>query len=167
MELEILPGIHIAIDKEDKKKVEGCTWYLRKNHLLTTIWNGKQRVTYTIGRFILLGYGYTFGENDFVCYKNKDTLDNRKENFIIQSRSEYMKGRKRKSYQSNYRPSLKTGLPYGVYRNKSGKGYTAKFKNKGKLWYLGYYKDPVSASIVVREKIISLVNENPFLNKLV
>jgi hypothetical protein len=152
IELEANSKIKILIDEEDKNLIEKHKWYLTpKNQSIITCFRIKgEKVTFTIGRFILSEYGYTFSKEDLVCYKDKNIFNNTKENFIIRNKSENNKHRKPSRWRRKVLP--KRDLPYGVYRCKRN-NYQATIRVGGKLKWLGRYKQIKDAQIAVENAL--------------
>jgi hypothetical protein len=152
MIVEIAPDLKIIIDDTDKYIIEKRKWYLHSNKrsIITCFWEGSKKRTFTLGRYILSEYGHTFGENELVCYKDHNFLNNTKTNFAIRTKSENNKNKRPKIIRGS---STKRLLPYGVYWNKKGKKYSSAIRVKGKLIWLGSFTSKSSAERAINKAV--------------
>ena len=110
----------VLIDVEDYEKVKNYHWYIKDDYVTTNI-KCKERGSIRIHRLIL-----NYFDNKVIDHINHNTLDNRKCNLCIVSKSEN---------QQNLKPK-KNGYR-GVY--KSGKKFKSSIRINGKYIYLGTF----------------------------
>jgi hypothetical protein len=150
--VEIAPDLNITIDDVDKRIVEKRKWYLHSNKrsIIACFWDGDRKRTFTLGRYILSEYGHIFDENELVCYKDHDFLNNKKSNLVVRTKSENNKNRRPKMIKGSL---TRRSLPYGVYRNKKGKKYSSAIRIKGKLIWLGSFASKNNAERATSEAV--------------
>lgn len=133
-------GMRCIFDKEDLEIVKSCYWsYNPNNRRVNGLANGQ---TMQIARFIMIENGYNLSPLDFVDHKNRDVLDNRKENLRICTRSENAIN---KGCQAN-NTSGHPGVSYHIKQKK----YQAYIKVNQKHIHLGSFEN-IEDAILARE----------------
>jgi AP2 domain/HNH endonuclease len=128
----MLDGCPVIIDEEDAPRVLAHTWHARRNPNQTYLY---KTGSIFLHRFIM---GIEKGDPRFVDHKNMNTLDNRKENLRICTKTQNQ-GNIRK-YRNN------TSGFKGVTRNlKSGRPWAAQIAVNHKHYGLGCYNTPEEA----------------------
>lgn len=133
----------ILIDLEDIERCRKIKWYYNKNrNSVRTVINEK---TIYLNRFIM-----NVDTDIYVAFKSRDTMDCRKENLIICSRSEQM-------INNGVRRNNRSGVN-GVNWAKRESKWRAIITINGERINLGYYdmfKDAVNARKVAEEQYFS------------
>lgn len=127
--------VKVKIDKEDVEKCTKLTWHYAKNK------DSKYIQTRIKGKMIKL-HRYIMKIDDsniIVDHKNRNTLDNRRDNLRI---CDYEKNSFNKSIRSD-----NTSGVVGVDYNKNAKRWRAKIKYNNVTIHLGYYVEIKEASI--------------------
>lgn len=95
-----------------------------------------------------LAYGRELSEQEVIDHKNRDTVDNKKKNMRIATRSQNMWNQARRLDRIN-------NLPKGVTIYKPTGRYCAYFQANYKKIYLGYFATPeeATAALIVARKL--------------
>ncbi len=145
-----LPNNRYAIiDKEDLHLIQGYKW----------TWTGKYvRATTKTGGVYLHRIITGASKGSDVDHKNGDTLDNRRENLRVCSRSENSANQKRmRGGSSKYK-----GVTFCKTRNK----WVAKIMKNYKTVFIGRYKTEENAALAYNKKAVELFGEFAFINEV-
>lgn len=160
---------YTIVDDDDYEKLCNFSWYWsdsKKGNGYARAYNkGFGNKNIYLHRFILLA-----GKKEQVDHVNHNTLDNRKKNLRIVTRS-----------QNNMNKS-KTGNKFGykgvsfynhdryyktkIKKKSSAKPYVARIKINGKKISLGYFFTPIEAAQAYNEAAIKYFGEYAYLNKI-
>ena len=160
-EIILTQGKTALVDDEDFERVNMYKWCAHKkgrniiHHyaVRNIVENGKHK-TLGLHRFIL----NITDENIKVDHKNRNTLDNRKENLRPCNTSEN---------NSNRICMPKSTSKYlGVYFHKGTGKYMARIKKDKSTIYLGVFKDEKDAAIAYNKAAIKYHNQFANLNKI-
>ena len=145
-EIAIVEGGVALIDDEDFERVSQFKWHRSDNgYAVANHKNCKIRMH----RLVMGAVG-----DQIVDHKNRDKLDNQKDNLRITDRS---------GNGCNRVANLNRGSAYkGVYKN-AGK-YEARIKVNAKPYYLGRYSTPEEAAKAYNEAAKKLHGEMAYLN---
>lgn len=152
--IELTQGFYSIIDSEDFSRIAKYSWCLHKN--------GKQGKKYaatrTKNKYVLLHRLILDAVNSKfqVDHINGDTLDNRKQNLRLCSRSENLRnGKKHIDSKSKYK---------GVIYNKLNKNYRARICKDYKIIEIGSFKTEKGAAKAYDKKAIELFGSFAKLN---
>ncbi len=139
-EIPLTRGLIAIIDDDDYERLSAYKWYAAKirNRFYATrdTWEGgKKGIPVRMHRDIL---GLVRGDGKIGDHKNRNTLDNQKENLRVVGYS-----------LNNHNSNLRRNNPSGYrgvtwYRNKH---WNAQIGSNGKTIYLGRYEDPIEAAL--------------------
>jgi hypothetical protein len=147
--LHLTKGYVTIVDDETYKWASQLKWYAQEDrNNLVYAKHGYPRVS--LHRLIL---GAQPGE--FVDHIDGDGLNNRKRNLRICTNSEN---------SMNRRPQKGTSIYKGVYWHKDNKKWRARIRLNGKLIFLGYFNNEITAARAYDKKARELFGEFANLN---
>lgn len=140
------------VDNEDYERVNAFRWYFEHGYARRDIRDGKNRERLYMHRFIL-----SLRSSKVVDHKNRNGLDNRKENLRIGNQSLNLANQKKNTKNtSGYK---------GVCWHKTLKYWVAALKVKGKN-NVKYRKTKEEAALAYNEMAIKYFGEFALLNKI-
>lgn len=132
-------GLVALVDRADEALVSGFDWHpmwdrhTRSFYAIATVREGNRRVPVRMHRLVV-----SANHHEFVDHVNNDTLDNRRTNLRLCSRSQN---------QANQRESAgKTSQYKGVRWNRECQKWQAQIGVQGKRHHLGLFTDERSAA---------------------
>lgn len=156
-EIKLAQNKFAIVDDEDYPYLNRFKWSLNNgNYVVLQIQRKKEKITsIKLPEFIL---GKKHWWEDFI-YKNKNPLDNRKENIMIGDHSSKL------SY-SRKTSKISTSIYKGVSWNKSKNRWRARINFHCKEYHLGFYKSEKEAGIAYNEKSLELFGDFAYQNKI-
>ena len=126
--IPLVTGIEVFVDDDDYENLINFRWRVTRERYAISQINGKEVLMHRL----ILKTPKGFGRD----HKNGNGFDNRKENLRICTRSENQKNKK-SSGKSKY-----IGVSWNKWHNK----WTAQININGKVKWLGYFQDELSAA---------------------
>lgn len=157
--IQLTQGYETMVDDEDYDLLMVHKWHVQKVHRQSrTSFYAMSRIKslptqQTQMQVVLMGKRDGF----FVDHKNRNGLDNRRENLRWATRAQ-------NCYNSGPRVCNPTGLK-GVYVNKYG-GYLASIRINKKLVRLGIFASPIEAAAAYNEAALIIEPEFAWLNPI-
>lgn len=156
--IKLTQGKFALIDDCDYELVRPFKWHAKKErtrfYASSSIWNGKRHRNIRMHRLLL-------GESCLgldVDHKNHDTLDNRRSNLRVCTRSQnIMNTRKRPNKTSKY---------LGVSKCNKVDRWRSTISKDGKNYHLGNFKSELDAAVAYNKKAKELFGEFAVLNLL-
>jgi|WetSurMetagenome_2_1015567.scaffolds.fasta_scaffold52028_2 hypothetical protein len=149
-------NIEILVDTDDWNKISQYKWYITKwgyNFYAISTKRIIENKEIVMHRFIL-----NAKRGEIVDHKNRNSLDNRKENLRIVTNQQNIWNQKlHRDNTSGY---------IGVHWNKRDKRWLAYIKYNNKMLYLGYFKDKIEAALAYNNKAKELRGEFAYLNEI-
>jgi hypothetical protein len=149
-EIPLTQGKVALVDDEDYPHLSAFKWHLNAGYAARSHpWDGKRRRTFMHDQLLPAPPGF------FTDHRNRNRLDNRRENLRISTRSQNAANRRL--------PRTNTSGFRGVHR--SGRGWAATITCAGKHYYLGTFDTPEEAATAYDKKALELFGEFASLNK--
>jgi len=143
------------IDDEDWERISNITWYVhynQSNHYVFG-WCKKTKKYLRLHRVIL-----NAPEGKFVDHKNRNTLDNRKENLRLCNHQQ-------NSYNRSKDYNNKSGYK-GVSWSKQNKKWMAQITYSKTTYTLGFFKSKEDAALAYNKAVIKHHGEFAYVNKI-
>ena len=157
----------IVLDDEDYKYLSHFKWKIIKKG---NDWYAVVKKMKGVGKRTCIVYLHEFLidlENcDCIGFKNKNTLDNRKENlFGVSKGYNLARTRKRKTVRGGQKPKSKyKGVSKRIKRGKIM--WEVRIAKDNKTYYLGSYHTEKQAGLAYNNKAVELYGEHAFQNKI-
>lgn len=141
MEIQLVSGATTIVDDDDYEVLSRHRWYLCQGYVVRGVKGRQVRM-----------HRHIMGDPDmFVDHKNRNKLDNRKENLRLctpsQNQANKIKGNR--LYSSKYKGVTKS------YNNK----WLAQVRKDGKVYCIGVFHTEISAALAYNEKAKELFGE--------
>ena len=150
--IPLTKGQHALVDIDDYEKVCNYFWQYDKGYALSNSVIDGKRIRLQMHPTV-----YERGDADTIDHKNRNGLDNRKNNL---RQATYAQNQVNRSTQ----PTKKGGLPKGVYRTSYGERFQAIIRVDSKNKYLGLFNDIKSAALAYDQAARKYHGDFAFIN---
>lgn len=152
-------GEVIIVDDDLVEELSQYTWMINRRqrrgktsqYVVRKEWNNNEETTIYMHRQIT-----NASKEDVVDHKNRNTLDNRRENLRNTTYSHN---------EQNKEPYGVTGLK-GVYLHKSTSKFMCRIHKDGKNHHLGYFENKFDAARMYNFWALDLYGEDAYINKI-
>lgn len=153
--IPLTQGYSTIVDDEDFEELSKYKWYVMTNGKGDYIYASREHKTITMHRYIMR---FSLGDKNVINHINGNTLDNRKQNLRIVSKSEsqfYKK--KRLNCTSKYK---------GVHWHRAANVWRSQITINNKNIYLGSFNYEIEAAISYNEAAKKYFGELAKLNEI-
>lgn len=154
-EIELTQGFVALVDDEDYERVNSLTWHVQRGRYT---WYAQHVITSPVRRVVYM-HRYILGlldSKEHVDHKNRNGLDNRKENLRLDERG--VNSINRRGFKNN-----KSGFR-GVCWHKKTRMWTAQIGAGGKLFYIGVFERVEDAARAYDAEAVRLHGDHAQLN---